>query len=200
MRKYQGFTMVELVIVIVILGVLSAVAAPKFINIQSEAKIAAAKTTLGAVRAGITMAHGKILASGVSTGSSGNNPNWPTLVEVQKNKLLINTRPAGLQVISFVQTDAVAGALNASLPRLSLPDMAAGMTSSPRTVTDRSKVQAYPDQASPATTVRVANEASGWAYFPGDESTSGHLMGAVFYINDDRVNNIDSVSVKPSNW
>jgi len=50
-NKQNGFTLIELVVVIVILGILAATAAPKFINLSSDANIAVLKSMGGAIKA-----------------------------------------------------------------------------------------------------------------------------------------------------
>lgn len=50
-RQVQGFTLIELVIVIAIIGILSAVAIPKFINLSSNAQTAATSAIAGALGA-----------------------------------------------------------------------------------------------------------------------------------------------------
>ena len=49
MKMQKGFTLIELVVVLVILGILAAVAVPKFINLSGEANAAALKSVKGAV-------------------------------------------------------------------------------------------------------------------------------------------------------
>ena len=53
MFSKKGFTLIELVMIIVILGVLAAVAIPKYYNLLSDANTAAEKGVVGGVRAGI---------------------------------------------------------------------------------------------------------------------------------------------------
>lgn len=65
MRCRGGFTLIELIMVIVILAVLSVVAIPRYVDLQSEAKRAAADGTLAAASAAcaIHYAEGKMKSS-----------------------------------------------------------------------------------------------------------------------------------------
>lgn len=64
MKREKGFTLIELVMVIVILGILAAVAMPKYVNMQDEAKCAAAKGVIGTVRAAIAIDYAKTALAG----------------------------------------------------------------------------------------------------------------------------------------
>ena len=54
--KAAAFTLIELIVVITILGILMAVALPKFIALQTDARIAKVNAALGAVKAGAVLA------------------------------------------------------------------------------------------------------------------------------------------------
>ena len=65
-KKQHGFTLIELILVIVILGILAATAAPKFIDISSDASKSVLQGVKGALRSGIQMARGKAIIDGVN--------------------------------------------------------------------------------------------------------------------------------------
>lgn len=60
--KQQGFTLIELVVVIVILGILAAVAVPRFVNLQSDARTAVLRGMEGSVRGAASLIYAQALA------------------------------------------------------------------------------------------------------------------------------------------
>lgn len=67
--KQAGFTLIELVMVIVILGILSAVALPKFADLHANAQKAVMEGAVGSIKSASVIAHSAYLAAGTGTKS-----------------------------------------------------------------------------------------------------------------------------------
>lgn len=73
-KKQGGFTLIELVVVIALLGILAAFAIPRFASLEREARAATTQSLSGSVRSASAMSHGLFLATGATPISlEGNN-------------------------------------------------------------------------------------------------------------------------------
>ncbi len=64
LSKNQGFTLIELIVVIVILGIMAAIAGPKFVDLQTDARISVIKGVEGSLRSAATLVYSKALIEG----------------------------------------------------------------------------------------------------------------------------------------
>lgn len=65
MKRQGGFTLIELVVVIVILGILAVTAAPKFLNLQGDARKSSLQGLKGAMAGASGIVYGKAAIEGV---------------------------------------------------------------------------------------------------------------------------------------
>ncbi|MBE4608071.1 type II secretion system protein [Vibrio navarrensis] len=71
MKRQGGFTLIELVVVIVILGILAVTAAPRFLNLQDDARKATLEGLVGAIQGGAGIVYGKAAIAGLEASAGG---------------------------------------------------------------------------------------------------------------------------------
>lgn len=67
----QGFTLIELIIVIVLLGILAVTAAPKFLNLQDDARDSVLQGIAGSIESAASVVYGKALINGDASAETG---------------------------------------------------------------------------------------------------------------------------------
>lgn len=67
MKRQNGFTLIELVVVIVILGILAVTAAPRFLNLQDDARDATLEGLRGAIGGAMGIGYGRAAIKGIES-------------------------------------------------------------------------------------------------------------------------------------
>ena len=84
-KQQSGFTLIELIMVIVILGILAATALPKFVDLSGDAEDAAKDGVRGAVMSAIAIQYAK--------NAAGGNAEFPTVTELAAALIPEGTNP-----------------------------------------------------------------------------------------------------------
>ncbi|CAG0996290.1 Fimbrial protein [Rhodocyclaceae bacterium] len=110
MKRQQGFTLIELIVVIVILGILAATALPRFVSFQGDAAQAAVQGVAGAVTSASTINYSTFQISSARATALNGATACNTLITSTRTGLVGGNLPTGYNIATGGEADCSSAA------------------------------------------------------------------------------------------